>query len=247
MEYCRYILSQVENPYVKGFTEEKINKADFYKKVEDVIKAYKNHYKIKDNHFSSDKLFINTMEFFLRSNVIFGKNEREQTLYKLYKETKESLKIEKERLKNKQEVSKEKMFEIIMNFSILCSNTVENLEGNTKEKNEIQYKTTEIMPEKIIKLIGDSINIHERQKKVSKKKKWGVINIVNMNRNIVGVKHLPIVGGVIVGGIAAKSLWDALYKDKVNKDECLYLYLWCLIAATYTKNEEFKERNVYGW
>ena len=72
-------------------------------------------------------MLIKTIERFFRSDIIFWKrNEADEVVFKLYKQTIELLKFEKENLKNKKQISNDSMFEIITNFCILCSNTIQN-------------------------------------------------------------------------------------------------------------------------
>ena len=58
---------------------------------------------------------------------------------------------------------------------------------------------------------------------------------------------IPIVGPVLATGLSTKTIWDAIYRDRTDKQHSQFLYLWCVIAATYTRNEELKGRIDYGW
>lgn len=247
MEYCRYILGKDKNPYVKSFDEEIKEKEEFYQSVDEIVEMYKSSYKIKDKDFSYDKLIIQTMEFFLHSKVVFMKCERDKFVDSIYKKIKEALKEEQENLKKKKQISNEKMFEIITYFSILCCNTLENLDKNENEKIVIQYKTMNIDTNEIMCMIEETMGILERSAKVEKKPKWKAAGIMAVVKPLMKSRFAVLMGTVLAGGIASKSLWDMAYKNKTDKELSLYMYLGCLISATYTRNEELKERVGYGW
>lgn len=255
MEYCRYILSQSNNGIVNGFfdLDEEMSFEDFEEKLDDIVKIYKSNFRIKDKDFSYDELLLRTMEKFLRSDIIFWKkNEGDEVVYNLYKQTKEMLKNEREKFKNKKSISYDSMFEIITNFCILCSNTIQNENFNENEKIEIHFKTMNIDPigiRNMIVVATDILNKKEKAEKIAEQQKKGVgvlaVPLMIASRIRIGV--IPIVGPILASTLSTKTIWDAIYRDQTDKHHSLFLYLWCIISATYTRNEELKGMIEYGW
>lgn len=260
MEYCRYILSQSNNGIVKGFfdLDEKNPIEDFQEKLDEITELYKSNFRIKDKDFSYEEMLIKTIDKFFQRDILFGKkNEIDDVVEKLYIQTQKMFEIEKNNLKNKKPVSYDSMFEIITNFCILCSNTLQNENYGEKEKIIIGFKTMDIDPVGVRNMIGVFTNIFDKKKKaeeiaIKHKKDLGGLGGVGiasvplmfLRRRLAFV---PYVGPILVSALGAKIIWEEIYKDITNKDHSLFLYLWCVIAATYTRNEELKGMIDYGW
>lgn len=258
MEYCEYVLSTIKGNMVKGFfsSENVFSMSEFRKYLNTAISLYKRGYGVKENSFQSEKMLIKTLDRFLDADVIFMKAKCDDLLGSLYRNTKQQFKEVKENYKNTKELSYDAMFEVVSNLAILCSNTLANFKDSECEKGIIYCKTIDVEVDGICRMIGDSIKILERSEKAKRyeekyDKKYGKLPkplaTVAQSVSVSILSVIPLVGPLAASGMGVKSLWDLLQWDKADKDNGCFMYLWCVLAATYTKNEELKEMINYGW
>lgn len=227
MEYCNYILSKKEKTTInipfESNSECSINELERY--VENIVKQYKLSFNLKEKEFSYDKMLIQTVDYFFHSSIVFNKKKADDTIYRLYKHTKTQFKIEKENLNKKKEISYDNMFEIITNFCILCSNTIQNKEEG--KNTLITYKTIDINPAGIIEMIGAFNNTINNMEKISFIASQPRDDVKSLANAFIFVASLKI--------------------NKTDKDICLFVYLCIIIVVTYSRNEELKGIINYGW
>lgn len=249
IEYCKFILSKdtFNNNIYIGLGDEYL-KDSFLDELGNLIDSYKRIFDIKEEKFSYDTMVLETIEDFLRPEILFVKHKYDIKLKKLFLKTQEMFKKEKKSSEDGKEISFDDIFEIVNNMLLLLSNTISCIENGQKE---ITYITSEIDIKKSIALIDEYKKIAQRLSRTKKhlNREGKIVQKIPtpIFAASMGVISIWSIGAFAVGGVMIKMLFDSHRLRSDIRDGCRFFYFYYVMMATYTRNEELKEKYGYGW
>lgn len=249
IEYCKFILSKDtfnNNMYIE--LDNEYLKDSFLEELENLIDSYKRIFDIKEEKFSYDTMVLETIEEFLRPEILFVKHKYDIKLKKLFIKTQEMFIKEKKSSEDGKGIIFDNIFEIVINMLLLLSNTIVCIEVGQKE---ITCKTTEIDIKRSIVLIEGYKKIDQRSARREKylKREGKIIEKIPQPLFVASLGAISIwpVGFFAAWSIIIKMYFDSHRLNRDSKEEYRFYYFMYMIMASYTRNEEIKEKYGYGW